>query len=316
MEHDIELSVSLHSRGAANGRLIASTAQGREAIRSAPYRLAGKRAFDVVVSAVALFALLGVFAVIALAIKLDSPGPVFFRVRRTGYRGRPLLMLKFRKMHDDARGGPLTVAGDPRLTRVGRVLTRTRLDELPQLWDVFRGRMSIIGPRPEDPGFVDLHAEEYSHILRVRPGITGLSQIAYKAESAIVDPRSPVEDYIERILPQKLTLDQLYARACTLTLDIRIVYWTFVTVILHHPVSVNRATAAMTIRRRPQPRPALESSVAPSPAALKSPEMSGLTPPPGPVTPPAPVTPPDAVPTVFATGNRGNETGIPPRADA
>jgi lipopolysaccharide/colanic/teichoic acid biosynthesis glycosyltransferase len=216
----------------------------------------GKRAFDIVVSALALLCLVGVFAVIALLIKLDSPGPVFYRVRRVGYRGRPLLMLKFRKMRDDAHGGPLTIDGDPRLTRIGRVLTRTRLDELPQLWDVLRGRMSLIGPRPEDPGFVALHAPEYQQILTVRPGITGLSQIAYKAEATIVDSDSPVEDYLNRILPQKLRLDRLYARAASPLLDLRILYWTFVTVVLRHPVSVNRVTAAMSLRRRPPQEPA------------------------------------------------------------
>jgi lipopolysaccharide/colanic/teichoic acid biosynthesis glycosyltransferase len=224
----------------------------------------GKRAFDIVVSAFLLLCLVGVFAAIALLIKLDSPGPVFYRVRRVGHRGRPLRMLKFRKMRDDARGGPLTVDGDPRLTRIGRVLTRTRLDELPQLWDVLRGRMSLIGPRPEDPGFVALHDVEYRQILTVRPGITGLSQIAYKAEAAIVDSDNPVEDYINRILPQKLTLDGLYARTNSLGLDLRVLYWTLVTVVLRHPVSVSRVNAAMRLRRRPQPAPPL----APAPESV------------------------------------------------
>ena len=190
----------------------------------------GKRVFDIVASILLLVGLVAVFAVIALLIKLDSPGPVFYRVRRVGYRGRPLRMLKFRKMRNDARGGPLTVDGDPRLTRIGRVLTRTRLDELPQLWDVLCGRMSLIGPRPEDPGFVALHDTEYRQILAVRPGITGLSQIAYKAEAEIVDSDSPVEDYLNRILPQKLRLDRLYARTTSPLLDLRILWWTFVTV--------------------------------------------------------------------------------------
>jgi len=212
-----------------------------------------KRAFDIVVSALLLFGLVGVFAVIAVLIKLDSPGPVFYRVRRVGHRGGPLRMLKFRKMRDDARGGPLTIDGDPRLTKVGRVLTRTRLDELPQLWDVLCGRMSLIGPRPEDPGFVALHDIEYRQILSVRPGITGLSQIAYKAEAAIVDSDNPVEDYVNRILPQKLALDGLYAQTNSLGLDLRVLGWTFVTVVLRRPVSVSRLDGTMRLRRRPQP---------------------------------------------------------------
>lgn len=221
--------------------------------RGSLYRAGGKRLFDIAVASVLLLATIGVFAVIALAIKLDSPGPVFYRVRRVGFRGRMLLMLKFRKMRDDARGGPLTVDRDPRLTRVGGILTRTRLDELPQLWDVLCGRMSIIGPRPEDPGFVDLHADDYARILTTRPGMTGLSQIAYREEAKIVDAVSPVEDYLQRILPQKLTLDSLYADSLSLWLDMRILYWTFVTLFIRRPVSVNRATAGMNIRRRPAP---------------------------------------------------------------
>jgi lipopolysaccharide/colanic/teichoic acid biosynthesis glycosyltransferase len=223
----------------------------------------GKRVFDVAVSALLLICLVGVFAAIALLIKLDSRGPVFYRVRRVGYRGKPFLMLKFRKMRDDAHGAPLTVAGDSRLTRIGRILTRTRLDELPQLWDVLRGRMSLIGSRPEDPGFVALHAVEYRQILDVRPGITGLSQIAYKAEADIVNLENPVEDYLSRILPQKLTLDRLYARTASPALDLRIFFWTFVTMVLRRPVSVSRINAAMSVRRRP--------GLSPGPASATSP---------------------------------------------
>jgi lipopolysaccharide/colanic/teichoic acid biosynthesis glycosyltransferase len=214
------------------------------------YRRSGKRTADIVLATGLLVILSVPLAVIALAIKLDSRGPVLFRVRRVGHRGRPLMMLKFRKMYDDAAGSPLTASRDPRLTRVGRVLTPARLDELPQLWDVVRGRMSIVGPRPEDPGFVALHRDDYEQILSVRPGITGLSQLAYKEEAWIVDGAGPVEDYISRILPQKLTMDKLYASAPSARLDAWILFWTFVTVVLRNPVSVNRVTAAMRIRRR------------------------------------------------------------------
>jgi hypothetical protein len=110
--------------------------------------------------------------------------------------------------------------------------------------------MSIVGPRPEDPGFVALHRQEYRRILAVRPGITGLSQLAYAAESHIISDRDPVEDYITRILPQKLRLDTLYAKRSTILLDVSILRWTVVTVMLHKPVAVNRETAKMNIRRR------------------------------------------------------------------
>jgi lipopolysaccharide/colanic/teichoic acid biosynthesis glycosyltransferase len=115
--------------------------------------------------------------------------------------------------------------------------------------------MSLIGPRPEDPGFVALHHIEYRQILDVRPGITGLSQIAYKAEASIVDADNPVEDYLSRILPQKLTMDRLYARTASAGLDLRILCWTFVTVVLRHPVSVNRVNASMKLRHRPRELP-------------------------------------------------------------
>ena len=121
-------------------------------------------------------------------------------------------MLKFRKMRHDASGAPLTARDDNRFTRVGAFLTGARLDELPQFWDVLCGRMSIIGPRPEDPQFVGLHADDYREILTVRPGMLGLSQLAYEAEKNIISVDQPVEDYIARIMPQKLILDRLYAR--------------------------------------------------------------------------------------------------------
>ncbi len=190
---------------------------------------------------------------IAIAVKLDSPGPVFYRARRVGHRGRPLVMLKFRKMEESATGGPLTVDRDPRLTRVGAFLTKHRLDELPQFWHVVRGEMSLIGPRPEDPDFVATYANAYEQILSVRPGITGLSQIAYKEERQIVRDVSPVEDYVVRIMPQKVIMDRLYATKSSFALDASIVYWTIVTLVFGKPVAVNRRTGRMNVRRRPAP---------------------------------------------------------------
>jgi lipopolysaccharide/colanic/teichoic acid biosynthesis glycosyltransferase len=210
----------------------------------------GKRTFDIASALILLMAIMPLLLLVAVAIKIDSRGPVFYRVRRVGYQGHPLMMLKFRKMYDNAVGGPLTAARDPRLTRVGQLLTRTRLDELPQLWDVLRGRMSMIGPRPEDPHFVGLHPTEYEVILSIRPGITGMSQLAYVEESRIVDDDSPVEDYIERIMPQKLTLDQLYASRSSLRLDLSIIRWTMITLILGRPVAVSRTTGRMGLRHR------------------------------------------------------------------
>jgi lipopolysaccharide/colanic/teichoic acid biosynthesis glycosyltransferase len=209
-----------------------------------------KRAIDVACAGVLLIVLLPLLALLALAIIVDCPGPVFFKVRRVGRFGDEFGMLKFRKMRPDAGGLPLTTHEDARLTRVGRILTRTRLDELPQLWDVLRGRMSLIGPRPEDPRFVRMHVDTYRGILEVRPGLSGLSQLAYAAEQHILKPEDPVGDYVERVMPQKLTLDTLYAREWTLGMDARILFWTVATVLLGRPVAVNRTTGAMNIRRR------------------------------------------------------------------
>jgi lipopolysaccharide/colanic/teichoic acid biosynthesis glycosyltransferase len=214
-------------------------------------RVVLKRTFDAIVALLLLGSVLPVSLVIAIAIKLDSPGPVFYRVRRVGYRGRPLMMLKFRKMQDDAAGIPLTAHADARLTRVGRVLTQTRLDELPQLLDVLRGRMSIVGPRPEDPGFVALHADAYRHILSVRPGITGLSQLAFAEERKILDEHDPVADYVNRILPQKIGLDTLYARSYRLRTDVAVLCWTVIALLLRRPIAVNRSSGRMNVRKRP-----------------------------------------------------------------
>lgn len=213
---------------------------------------AAKRVFDIAASAVFLLAMLPIILCIAVAIKLDSRGPVLYRARRVGYRGRPLMMLKFRKMYDGATGRPLTEPNDPRLTRVGALLTRTRLDELPQLWDVLRGRMSIIGPRPEDPAFVDLHRRQYDQILSVRPGMTGLSQLAFLSEGDMLDAEAPVADYVRRIMPHKLLLDTLYTQRSALRLDMSVMFWTLVAVLLRRPVAVDRSTANMRVRRRPE----------------------------------------------------------------
>ena len=209
-----------------------------------------KRSVDVVVALAALAAILPLLLLIAAAIKLDSPGPVLYRVRRVGYRGRTLMMFKFRKMYHDAAGIPLTANADDRLTRVGRVLARTRLDELPQLWDVLRGRMSIVGPRPEDPGFVALHADDYEWILSVRPGMTGLSQLAYAEERKILDEDDLVGDYVARVLPQKIGLDILYAGSYRIRMDVAVIWWTLVTVMLRRPVAVHRSTGRMNLRKR------------------------------------------------------------------
>jgi lipopolysaccharide/colanic/teichoic acid biosynthesis glycosyltransferase len=160
-------------------------------------------------------------------------------------------MLKFRKMRSDACGPLLTIADDPRLTRVGAILARTKLDELPQLWNVLRGQMSLVGPRPESPEFVAQYAEDYAAILSVRPGITGFSQLAYAKESEILDRTDRVGDYLTRVLPQKLRMDRLYAENRSLATNLRVLAWTAIAVFVRIDVAVHRETGTLGVRRRP-----------------------------------------------------------------
>jgi len=211
---------------------------------------AAKRAADFVLSATLLLIFAPVMVAVAAAIAIESPGPVFYRAGRVGRHGRELRVLKFRKMHNGAAGGALTGDADERFTRLGSFLARTKLDELPQLWNVLRGQMSLVGPRPEDPEFVALHAEAYEHVLSVRPGVTGLCQLAFAREAEILDGEDRLGHYLGRILPQKVGLDVLYARSRTLRGDFRIMVWTILPVILRVEVAVNRRTGELTIRRR------------------------------------------------------------------
>jgi lipopolysaccharide/colanic/teichoic acid biosynthesis glycosyltransferase len=157
-------------------------------------------------------------------------------------------MLKFRKMRNGVSGPPLTAAQDDRFTRIGRFLANTKLDEIPQLWNVLRGGMGLVGPRPEDPTFVDLHREQFAEILDVRPGITGLSQLAFANEAEILAVEDRLNDYVERILPQKMRLDRLYVERRSLRMDLRILAWTVVAVGFRKDAAVHRETGRLTVR--------------------------------------------------------------------
>jgi lipopolysaccharide/colanic/teichoic acid biosynthesis glycosyltransferase len=210
-----------------------------------------KRLLDLVAAVTALIVLSPVIVAIAIAIKLESPGPVLYRSRRVGFGGRELWMLKFRKMRGNAAGPALTAMDDERFTRLGRFLTTTRLDELPQLWNVLTGSMSLVGPRPEDPSFVTIRKADYVRILHVTPGITGLTQLAFARESEILDEDDPVGDYIRRLLPEKTRIDQLYVSRRSLLMDLRILAWSATAVLFRTEVAVNRSTGALSVRRRP-----------------------------------------------------------------
>ena len=184
-----------------------------------------KRCFDVVGASILLVLLSPLFAAAALAVRSSGPGPILFRQARVGRGGKPFDILKFRTMRASQRPGPLiTTAGDPRVTRVGRVLRRWKLDELPQLINVLRGEMSFVGPRPEVPRYVDMFAETYRELLAVRPGITDPASVAFRDEEALLG-RSPnaEELYVHEILPRKLELSQAYVRQRSLGLDLRLI---------------------------------------------------------------------------------------------
>ena len=178
------------------------------------------RAFDLCICLLLLPFVLPLAAVIALLIYIDSPGSVFYRSTRIGRDGHPFQMLKFRKMRRTATGGPLTVHNDERFTPIGSFLSLTKLDELPQLWNVIRGEMHLVGPRPEVPEFVARYPREYHEILSVLPGITGPAAIEYASESHLLTlQHEPLRYYEEQIMPRKLKIDLRYIRSRTLASD-------------------------------------------------------------------------------------------------
>ena len=207
-----------------------------------------KRAIDVVIAGTLLVLTLPIALALSVAIRLEDRGPILYRCRRIGQGGREFDMLKFRKMESDAEGPPLTAPDDGRFTRVGRFLARSKLDELPQLWNILCGQMSLVGPRPEDPDFVALHPAVYETITTIKPGITGLCQLAFAKESQLIGDDDPVQVYAERFLPQKLGIDLLYVHQGALALDLKILCWTAI-VLVRKDVAVHRETGRLTLRR-------------------------------------------------------------------
>jgi lipopolysaccharide/colanic/teichoic acid biosynthesis glycosyltransferase len=187
----------------------------------------GKRVFDLVLAGLGLVLLAPLMLAIALWIRLDSPGPVFYRQERVGRFGVPFRIHKFRTMtHDPRRDGPqITVGADGRITRAGAWLRRAKLDELPQLIDVLLGRMSLVGPRPEVPRYVAIYpAELRDKVLSVRPGITDLASIQFRNESALLARAAdPEREYREVVMPAKLRLAAEYVDRATLATDLRVI---------------------------------------------------------------------------------------------
>ena len=189
-----------------------------------------KYCFDLVSSLAGLVLLSPIFVLIALWIRVDSAGPVFFRQVRVGRHGRPFRVFKFRTMVADAeaKGRKITVGDDPRITRAGRFLRKFKFDELPQLFNVVKGEMSLVGPRPEVPRYVEFYPEEIrTLVLSVRPGITDIASILYKDENTVLaGAADPEATYVNVILPEKLKHYVRYVSERTLWLDFKIILMT------------------------------------------------------------------------------------------
>jgi len=201
-------------------------------MNDSPYERA-KRALDVAFASAGLLVLSPALALTAIAIRLDSPGPILFGHERVGLGGRRFRVWKFRTMVHGHRGGPsITAKGDPRVTRMGRLLRRTKLDELPQLWNVISGEMSLVGPRPEAPRYVERFKCDYEVILSIRPGVTDEASIVYRNEEELLGAADdPERMYVDEILPKKIAMAKDYVSRRDLRRDARILATTVVEVI-------------------------------------------------------------------------------------
>lgn len=186
-----------------------------------------KRSFDILSSLIGLILLIPIFIVVSILIKIDSKGPVFFSQERMGKDFKPFRIFKFRTMVQTNSGPLITTANDLRITRIGKYLRRYKIDELPQLFNVLKGDMSLVGPRPEVKRYVDLFESDYRNILTVRPGITDPASLRYSNEEAIL-ASSPVYEraYIEKILPDKIRLSLEYVNNHNIFKDVTIIFKT------------------------------------------------------------------------------------------
>ncbi|MAX66811.1 MAG: glycosyl transferase [Halobacteriovoraceae bacterium] len=188
-----------------------------------------KSLFDFSISIIAFTFFLPLFMVISALIKLGSKGPIFFKQVRVGKDGKEFKIFKFRTMITDAetKGLQLTVGKDPRITSIGHILRKYKLDELPQLINIIKGDMSFVGPRPEVPKYVSMYNEEQKKVLQVKPGITDVASLEYINENELLkDALNPEKMYIEKIMPAKLELNYKYIQNQSLFLDIKIIFQT------------------------------------------------------------------------------------------
>lgn len=189
-----------------------------------------KRLFDILVSLIVMVLFMPLFGLIAYAVKRDTPGPVFYRGSRIGRYGIIFNILKFRTMHEtpESYSGPkVTAEDDPRVTPLGRWLRDTKLNELPQFWNVFKGEMSLVGPRPEDPEIAKTWPREvWKEVLSVRPGITSPASVQYRDEENMLSTSKVMQKYLQELSPDKSRMDQLYVRHHSILLDLDILFWT------------------------------------------------------------------------------------------
>ena len=193
-----------------------------------------KRIFDVTASGLGLLLLSPLFLIVAIWIRLDSPGPVFYRQTRVGRYNKDFRLLKFRSMRVGSdKKGLITVGGrDPRVTRSGYYIRKYKLDELPQLINVFKGDMSLVGPRPEVRKYVDLYTPEQLHVLDVRPGITDMASIRYRNENELLEQAAdPEQFYRDTVMQDKLRINLKYVSDHSFFKDIKIILMTFKAVV-------------------------------------------------------------------------------------
>lgn len=198
------------------------------------FQLIMKRIFDITASVVGLVILSPIFILISIFIKLDSRGPVFFRQIRVGLNKKEFKIFKFRTMVNDAevKGRQITVGNDNRITNVGYFIRKYKIDEFPQLINVLKGEMSLVGPRPEVPSYVELYDEEQEQVLMVKPGITDYASIEFRNENEILgNSLNPEEEYIENIMPMKIELNLKYINEISVLTDIRLIFRTILCII-------------------------------------------------------------------------------------
>jgi lipopolysaccharide/colanic/teichoic acid biosynthesis glycosyltransferase len=194
----------------------------------------GKRVFDLILSIPSIIILSPVFLISAVLIKIETPGPVSFNQERIGREGRPFSLYKFRTMVKNAPsiGPSVTPANDPRITRAGRLLRKFKVDEMLQIFNILKGDMSVIGPRPELRKYVDEFKDDYREILRIKPGMTDYALIAFRNEEEILSKFDNVEEgYVKEIMPEKIKLYRKYLNEMSLRTDIRIFFGTIMEIL-------------------------------------------------------------------------------------